>query len=69
MFWCWIGELIVLSGNDFRTINGTTRELSELWAYHINDVLHVRYLWLFDPDHRLAKRIGMELESNALPAE
>ncbi len=69
MYWCRLGEMLVLSGNDYRLFNGTTKYLAELWAYHVNDVLHVRYLWLFDPDHRLSKRIAMELEPNALPAE
>jgi len=69
MFWCRLGEMLVLSGNDYRLFNDTTQDLAELWAGHVNDTLYVRYLWLFDPDHRLAKRIAMELESNESPAE
>lgn len=69
MFWCRLGEMLVLSGNDYRFFNDTTQDLAELWAYHVNDVLYVRYLWLLDPDHRLSKRIKMELEPNELPAE
>ncbi len=62
MFWCRIGELIVLSGNNFKFLNATTQALSEIWAFHINDTLCIRYHYLFDNEHRLALRIAMELE-------
>ena len=63
MFWCRIAELIVLSGNNLRVFNETTINLTDFIYSHLNDTLHVRYLYLLDNDHRFAKRIAKELVS------
>lgn len=61
MFWAWLSDLMVVSGNNMAVLNDVTAYWANIWSHHYNDTLFIRYLYLLDVEHRLARRIEMEM--------
>jgi len=62
MFWANFGNMVVVSGNNYATLNDVTQVFNEMIPFRVDDSRHFVYIYAFAGVERLEKRVRMELE-------